>query len=219
MFRRYLFGAVVALFGHSVSAQAAMMEVTYSGSIYNAVSVDGAGLFGAAGASLNGKAISVTYTYDTALSSIGVGPQNNYISNAAVDVEITINGITKSIGPIASSLALNYHYVSPPDKTSHVQHEAYSTDGYSYITMGQTDNVNGSLPLSLTAPYDFTGPNGTGFFRFEGGTLALFTPTRVTSTEIAAAVPEPSTWAMMILGFGGVGFMAYRRRNRMVRLA
>jgi hypothetical protein len=28
------------------------------------------------------------------------------------------------------------------------------------------------------------------------------------------AVPEPSTWAMMILGFAGVGFMAYRRRNK-----
>jgi Protein of unknown function (DUF642)/PEP-CTERM motif len=29
------------------------------------------------------------------------------------------------------------------------------------------------------------------------------------------AVPEPSTWAMMILGFFGVGFMAYRRRNQL----
>jgi hypothetical protein len=28
-----------------------------------------------------------------------------------------------------------------------------------------------------------------------------------------AAVPEPSTWAMMILGFAGIGFMAYRRKN------
>jgi PEP-CTERM motif len=27
-----------------------------------------------------------------------------------------------------------------------------------------------------------------------------------------APVPEPSTWAMMILGFAGVGFLAYRRR-------
>ena len=27
------------------------------------------------------------------------------------------------------------------------------------------------------------------------------------------AVPEPSTWAMMILGFAGVGFMAYRQRK------
>ena len=29
-----------------------------------------------------------------------------------------------------------------------------------------------------------------------------------------SAVPEPSTWAMMILGFAGVGFMAYRRSRK-----
>jgi PEP-CTERM motif len=32
-------------------------------------------------------------------------------------------------------------------------------------------------------------------------------------TAILAAVPEPSTWAMMILGFCGLGFMAYRRKQ------
>jgi hypothetical protein len=30
---------------------------------------------------------------------------------------------------------------------------------------------------------------------------------------VEAAVPEPSTWAMMMLGFFGVGFMAYRRKS------
>jgi len=35
-----------------------------------------------------------------------------------------------------------------------------------------------------------------------------------------APVPEPSTWAMMILGFVGVGFMAYRRKSGLsVRIA
>jgi hypothetical protein len=29
-------------------------------------------------------------------------------------------------------------------------------------------------------------------------------------------VPEPSTWAMMILGFLGLGFMAYRRKSRII---
>ena len=29
-----------------------------------------------------------------------------------------------------------------------------------------------------------------------------------------SAVPEPSTWAMLILGFAGIGFMAYRRKSR-----
>jgi hypothetical protein len=33
------------------------------------------------------------------------------------------------------------------------------------------------------------------------------------------AVPEPSTWAMMILGFVGLGFLAYRRKNSSFRFA
>jgi hypothetical protein len=28
------------------------------------------------------------------------------------------------------------------------------------------------------------------------------------------SVPEPSTWAMMLAGFGGLGFAAFRRRRR-----
>jgi hypothetical protein len=34
-----------------------------------------------------------------------------------------------------------------------------------------------------------------------------------------AAVPEPSTWAMMLLGFAGVGFMAYRRKSKPALMA
>jgi len=45
-------------------------------------------------------------------------------------------------------------------------------------------------------------PNGTLYNPGDPGTLQV------------TAVPEPSTWAMMILGFAGVGFMAYRRRYR-----
>jgi hypothetical protein len=37
--------------------------------------------------------------------------------------------------------------------------------------------------------------------------------------SMAAAVPEPSTWAMMILGFCGIGFMAYRRKSKPALLA
>jgi hypothetical protein len=30
---------------------------------------------------------------------------------------------------------------------------------------------------------------------------------------VSSAVPEPSTWAMMLLGFAGLGFMAHRRKQ------
>jgi hypothetical protein len=33
-------------------------------------------------------------------------------------------------------------------------------------------------------------------------------------TGNVAPVPEAPTWAMMILGFAGVGFLAYRRRGQ-----
>lgn len=43
----------------------------------------------------------------------------------------------------------------------------------------------------------------------------------ILTVDAVAAVPEASTWAMMILGFFGVGAMAYRRKGgmRAVRLA
>jgi hypothetical protein len=38
-----------------------------------------------------------------------------------------------------------------------------------------------------------------------------FQVTRISGS--VGAVPEPATWAMMLLGFCGLGFMAYRRRS------
>jgi len=38
-------------------------------------------------------------------------------------------------------------------------------------------------------------------------------PLELTLSPVVA-VPEPSTWAMMLVGFAGVGFMAYRRKSK-----
>jgi hypothetical protein len=39
------------------------------------------------------------------------------------------------------------------------------------------------------------------------------------SFTVAPPVPEPSTWAMMILGFAGISFMAYRRKSKPALMA
>lgn len=46
------------------------------------------------------------------------------------------------------------------------------------------------------------------FYRDQSGALIDVAGTLAAVTT----VPEPSTWAMMILGFAGVGFLAYRRK-------
>jgi hypothetical protein len=33
------------------------------------------------------------------------------------------------------------------------------------------------------------------------------------NVAVAGGVPEPSTWAMMLLGFAGLGFAGYRKAN------
>jgi hypothetical protein len=42
------------------------------------------------------------------------------------------------------------------------------------------------------------------------GSCCGVTPIEFTVT----AVPEPSTWAMLVLGFAGIGFVAYRRKSK-----
>ena len=89
---------------------------------------------------------------------------------------------------------------------------------------------------TLTFSYDPTDANfllSTAAFALStrasgsGGTPAFFAaditttkpnsdPTTgdVGALTLTPAVPEPSTWAMMILGFMGIGFMAYRRKGQ-----
>lgn len=51
-----------------------------------------------------------------------------------------------------------------------------------------------------------TDPGGIGFDNLKHDVAS--------NIPAEGAVPEPSTWAMLILGFAGVGFMSYRRSRR-----
>jgi hypothetical protein len=87
-------------------------------------------------------------------------------------------------------------------------------DGLTLVINGVTV-VNQPLPTSFAnTPYTWTGASGTYAFELVYGECCG-TPARLqVSLPLQTAVPEPSTWAMMILGFAGVGFLAYRRRNQ-----
>jgi PEP-CTERM motif len=76
---------------------------------------------------------------------------------------------------------------------------------HGFTTSGAELTVATGLAAGFTAISEVTvGPTGSvGFDFLPPGTNFILT----------AAVPEPSTWAMMVLGFAGVGFVAYRRRN------
>ncbi len=85
----------------------------------------------------------------------------------------------------------------------------------------------------LTAPYGaLVGEIGLGPFFLIGTSFTGFSPSNDTLklfywdsnfednsgsiTAFVTAVPEASTWAMMILGFFGVGLAAYRRKSKLI---
>ena len=81
--------------------------------------------------------------------------------------------------------------------------------------------LGGSTVDSFSASVGSSSPDN--FYGFSG---VLFDSIKLTSNDSdyflidnvqlggnVSAVPEPSTWAMLILGFAGVGYMAYRRRR------
>jgi hypothetical protein len=97
------------------------------------------------------------------------------------------------------------------------QSQVTITDGLSNTLLSTGfQNFPGDVPTHFAGPYTSSsgiyilfGPDG-----YNGGIDNIdFTVSAV------SAVPEPSTWAMMILGFAGVGFLAYRRKSKAAPLA
>lgn len=79
--------------------------------------------------------------------------------------------------------------------------------------------------------FDFTraltnGENFFGFVGIDGQTIRSVSITTAGGIQdvrqirldqsVAAAVPEPGTWALMLLGFGGIGASLRRRRSRTI---
>jgi hypothetical protein len=62
--------------------------------------------------------------------------------------------------------------------------------------------------------HNLTGANGAfAFYNFQA------TAGNVLVSSVSGAVPEPATWAMMLIGFAGLGFVAHRRKRTAVLAA
>lgn len=85
-------------------------------------------------------------------------------------------------------------------------------------SLGNTTNSVGAQQNSENLTFGFLSglnfdPNALTTYTFDL-TLTNADNVVVASDVIeVAAVPEPSTWAMMILGFCGLGFMTYRKKS------
>lgn len=123
-------------------------------------------------------------------------------SLADFSASITHNFLTTNIPQtFITGLALSLNSGTPAGPHSLLLQD------FATVTSPGTQHAGIEDPLAPAGSYFL---EVTGTVPVHAGTIHLsYSGDTIT---ISSAVPETSTWAMMILGFAGVGFMAYRRK-------
>ncbi|HEX9168766.1 MAG TPA: PEP-CTERM sorting domain-containing protein [Roseiarcus sp.] len=248
MNRASVLGSVAALTlcGAILPASAAIVDVTFTGTIFfmsydsgiTPIFVPG-GL--APSSSFDGKPYTANFVFNTDLgsstsSATGFsvqGGSSTGFTDPLVSASVTVNGVTENIpGLYDSELTL---CSSSCPSTAAGSLTLYASDYSNGGPTGSTTNnrtylvIDGAFPSSIIpGPFSFTPSSGVGYISLStaandgNGTLvntyfeALLTTATVT---VAASAPEPSTWAMMLIAFAGLGFAGYRGRRRAVAAA
>jgi hypothetical protein len=143
--------------------------------------------------------------YDVFTTQIGSGSFSGpgQIVLQAFTFQVDINATapsTGNLGTLNETLTLN---ANNNPFLLHISVDINSADTL-HIIGGETFNFLGYTIVIDSATW---GPQGIG--TLNGNITAT-----VTGGGDVGAVPEPTTWAMMLLGFAGVGFMAYRRKAK-----
>jgi hypothetical protein len=142
-----------------------------------------------------------SFATNTSLASMYLQPQN--------DGSMYIFGTTASDATVSWTIpvtSVTIYWGSP--------------DTYNTLSLNNGDSAVGGDVLALTGTS--SGDNaGTRWITISSS--STFTGFTAISTQAAlefdmAAVPEPSTWAMMGLGFAGLAFAGFRRRRSAISI-
>jgi hypothetical protein len=139
-------------------------------------------------------------------------------------VHITVSGFGMSLGTNLNDAFYLFNPHNPPIHAADYYQLTFGTS--TLVPFNPVQNASnfivGSLPAyNASHVYSFDLDTGSAVptqLHF-GVSDGIFRDNSGAFTITVGAVPEPSTWALMILGFAGVGFMAYRRRNQATALA
>jgi hypothetical protein len=152
-------------------------------------------------ATLNNNPALVTFTSTEELGTQANGQATLFATDGTLNSDVTIFSTTNLI----DALELNL--------------DALTAGTATFTFFGGSNDLLGTTSFDLEV-----GENGENFFNAFGGafqsvtislsdgaTLADINQVRITA---GAAVPEPATWAMFLMGFGAVGYSMRSRKTK-----
>lgn len=151
------------------------------------------------------------YSSQAAASANLIGDLYTFTIKAA---GATVNTNAFTITEATQSLTVDTAYVTIP-----IDVLLNSGTYFLSVTALNDDNTNGQTAVAVNSPGSAVIANpGGGYNQGNPIFLGRSAGYRIDGDVTPAAVPEPATWAMMIMGFGLVGG-AMRRRTTRVRFA
>jgi hypothetical protein len=137
-----------------------------------------------------------TSLYDAPIGTAGVPPRALWNIEYSINTG-TLSGLTALLTVTDGTNTASFNPLAISDNTTNADGAKQNSEN---LTFGFFGALNFDPNALKTYTFDLTLSDATG--------------AQVSFVEIeVAAVPEPSTWAMMILGFAGIGFVAYRRKQ------
>jgi hypothetical protein len=158
----------------------------------------------------------ITYDIGTTTATYGTGTLTDTLTGTFT-VDFTTNTLTAFNVSITGDVLVANNNQNPQVFSSPNSFFSTSVTGLDITSIPANEllrltfqNALGNVPDTISR-VDFL--NGS----ISDGNVLSFSVTG-TATPLSA-VPEPSTWTMMLLGFAGVGFMVYRRKSKLALLA
>jgi hypothetical protein len=155
-----------------------------------------------------------TYKFDFQSSDAGLTATGQFIVNAANEVTSVSGAVAGLTNQAISGVTANPSFPASsysPDSLF-IYDNLYSPTGmafdYSGLLFTTADNPGGYWNLWASSPGTYS------LYESAGGSY----PIEESGTLSVAAAPEPSTWAMLALGFVALTFVG-RRRQQTARLA
>ncbi len=146
----------------------------------------------------------------------GIGDTSSLFNPDSNVTAVTLSSLTLTINSMSSIIAgSNVFFVNRSAGTGGF---ALSSGGSfrtlllssSFLNYDGVSSIASVSGDAVALPYSFVS---------DGGQVTLATASNVKFSAVASAVPEPATWAMMILGFSAVGYALRRRNKAVVRFA
>jgi hypothetical protein len=217
-------GVVLSVTG----ASATLVKAEYTGTVIDGN--DGSGFFSSVGADLSGLAFTADFLFNTAtgtwvsrsatLNDLKGGPGSGYVfsDSPMLEASLTIKGITYNFATDFLGEIFGANGQTGVANQQYHKGEA-GVASISARVFNKNSQISGDIPATIDAPFTFSlGPDdaGSGMFIFGSGdqTYGDLAPTALTYTVASRAVPELSTWAMMLAGFAGLGFAGYRAARK-----